>query len=258
MRVTCAFAPSCLPSNLANRAIGGAQSAEARYGVGLGGPEVRRGATRLRLWLGALSLSRVSTGGEKRKVGRWFPDRKRPAARGTWRPPCPRLQEPRIESWTQGESKMAVIVGERSGVSEGQPAFDLLSNRCDFFEIGQREGEDVWLQGELAGPDKEFVFNGRLFSADGGHATVIDGFPKSDVADGWTKQQDLDTGGYSLKDQNGETVFGFSVVDTVCYVTVGLHRKDGGFAAIPGQGGLVTDGAITVKIGQGGGAIRIN
>lgn len=152
---------------------------------------------------------------------------------------------------------MAVIVGERSGVSEGEAAFDLLSNRCNFFEIGEQEGDDVWLQGVMAGAEGEFIFNGRLFSADGAHATVIDGFPKSNVEDGWIKQQNLESEGYTLKDENGETVFGYSVVGPVCYVTVGLHRKDGGFAAVAGQGGLVTDN-VTVKIGQGSGSIRID
>jgi hypothetical protein len=152
---------------------------------------------------------------------------------------------------------MAVIVGERRGVAEGDPAFDLLSNRCKSFEIGEQSGDDVWLQGVLLDPSGEFVFNGRLFSADGAHATVIDGFPKSDVADGWTKQQNLETNGYTLKDESGETVFGYSVVGSICYVSVGLHHKDGGSAAFPGQGGLVTE-KVKVRIGAGAGAIQIS
>jgi hypothetical protein len=109
----------------------------------------------------------------------------------------------------------------------------------------------------MVGPDHEPVFNGRLFSADGEHATIIDGFPKSSLATGWTKQQNLETGGYTLKDSNGETVFGYSIKDRVCYVTVGLHSRDGGFAAVPGQGGLVTNN-VRVQIGKGSGSIRID
>lgn len=154
---------------------------------------------------------------------------------------------------------MAVIVGESSGVVSGEAAFDLMSNRCDFFEIGEEAGEDVWLQGVVAGDEgqEEFVFNGRLFSKNGGSATLIDGFPKSDPPAGWSKHPDINGDGWELRDEAGETVFGFSKVDNICFVKLGLHNADGAFAAIPGQGGLITNN-IKVQIGTGSGAIKIS
>lgn len=123
------------------------------------------------------------------------------------------------------------------------PQFHLHSNRCDYFSLGDENGSDVWLEGQIvigeSGP--EFIFNGRLFCKNGGQATVIDSFPRADPPTGWTKQPYLDGSGYTLIDANGEIVFGFRVDANVCPVEVGLHKADGSFAAGPGQGGLVVN-----------------
>lgn len=134
-------------------------------------------------------------------------------------------------------------------VLPGEPAFNVMSNMCGSFLLGDPHGDDVWLHGDIVGEEAEFVFNGRLFLADGKGGTVIDNFPKS-VPHGWTRRQRMDESGYELVDARGEVVFGYQVIENgICQVTVNLYRKDGTLAAHPGQGGLVSDG---INLGFGG------
>ncbi|QNN66046.1 hypothetical protein H9L12_06030 [Sphingomonas rhizophila] len=146
---------------------------------------------------------------------------------------------------------MAVLIGNSFNVMPGQRGFDLLTNRCDYFEIGSSAGEDVWLEGTMAGPDGDFIFNGRLFHSGGSAGTIIDGFPKA-VPDGWTKRPSQHCEGYDLVDKNGEVIFGYRVSeDGICEVNVSLYRGDGEIAATGGQGGLVTNG-VPVRLGRHG------
>lgn len=150
---------------------------------------------------------------------------------------------------------MAIITGQNRMVPIGQPAFNVLSNICDYFELGTREGMDLWLEGDIVGPEGEFVFNGRLFLPDGRAGTVIDNFPKGPVESGWTTRRSLNHDGYELVDQNNEVIFAFRVDENkLCHVVVNLYRADGVLAAHGGQDSLVTKG-ISVRIGRNG--IRI-
>lgn len=148
---------------------------------------------------------------------------------------------------------MALLRGNSINVRPGDPQFDLHTNKCDYFSLGTKQGADVWIEGEIvSGSDgPEFVFNGRLFCANGGQATVIDSFPKSDPPAGWTKHPRMDGAGYTLMDSQGETVFGFRVEANVCKVELGLHKADGTIAAGPGQGGLLIE-ISPAMIGRGG------
>lgn len=131
----------------------------------------------------------------------------------------------------------ATFVNNRFCVAPGDPAFYVMSNWCDYFSLGERTGDDVWLEGRIV--DGEFVFNGRLFMHDGSGGTVIDSFPKADLPDGWTQARTLDVEGYQLRDPRGELVFAYSVDGPVCTVEVDLYSKSGDLAAHGGQGGMV-------------------
>jgi hypothetical protein len=145
----------------------------------------------------------------------------------------------------------SVNAGNWVNVAPGDPAFNIMSNMCDFFELGAKTGDDLWLVGEIIGPEREFIFNGRLFLSDGRVGTVIDSFPRS-VPKGWTRRQALAAEGYDLVDDNGDVLFGYRVdANHVCHVTVNLYRADGSLAAHGGQAGLVTHG-LSVRIGRGG------
>ena len=61
-------------------------------------------------------------------------------------------------------------------VRPGQRAFNVLTNMCDYFQIGRPDDDDVWLEGQIV--EGEFLFNGRLYLHNGQVGTVIDSFPK--------------------------------------------------------------------------------
>jgi len=146
---------------------------------------------------------------------------------------------------------VAVLIGNSCNFPPGYKGFNLLSNLCDYFEIGSKAGDDIWLEGEMVGPGQEYLFNGRLYHSDGMAGEIIDSFPKA-VPAGWTKRKSLDCEGYDLIDHNGELVFGYRINENgVCDVQVSLHRADGTIAAAAGQGGLVTQG-VPVMVGRGG------
>lgn len=81
----------------------------------------------------------------------------------------------------------------------------------------------------MVGPDKEFLFNGRLFLP--GHrqpGTVIDNFPKGPAPHGWEKRQLVHTPGYELLDPSTNVVlFGFEEIERVCHVTTNIYDGAG-------------------------------
>lgn len=137
----------------------------------------------------------------------------------------------------------------RIDVRPGDPCFNILSNLCDYFELGKAEGADVWLEGQVI--EGEHIFNGRLFAADGSSRTIIDNFPNGSVPDGWQQRRRMDVDGYELLDARGETVFSFHVDDQkICHVDVNLYKADRSVAAHSGQGALVTH--VPTRLGRNG------
>lgn len=141
-----------------------------------------------------------------------------------------------------------VMTGNWINVSLGDPAFNVLSNMCDYFELGTQNGDDVWLEGQIV--DGEFLFNGRLHLKNGQQGTVIDSFPKGPIKNGWSQRRKLDAEGYELLDDQGEVIFGFHVEDKICFIDVNLYQASGEFAAHGGQGGLVSH--VPTKLGRNG------
>lgn len=133
-------------------------------------------------------------------------------------------------------------------VKPGDPAFNVLTNMCNYFQLGVPAGDDVWLEGEVV--EGEFVFNGRLYLHNGNVGTVIDSFPKGPTPDGWTQRRKPEVEGYELLDGRGEVVFSYHVEGSTCVVDVNLYKKDGTLAAHGGQGGLVAH--VPVMIGRNG------
>jgi hypothetical protein len=144
---------------------------------------------------------------------------------------------------------MAVhMSGNWINVRRGDRAFNVLTNMCDYFELGQSDSDDIWLEGQIV--EGEFIFNGRLYTADGQVGTVIDGFPKAVAPDGWTQRKRLDVEGYKLVDANDEAIFSYRVEDNICSVDVNLFQADGTLAAHGGQAGLIAH--VPTRLGRGG------
>ena len=139
--------------------------------------------------------------------------------------------------------------GNRINYNPGGPAFDVMTNLCDYFRFGTEGGDDIWLEGRIV--DGEFVFNGRLFLHDGSGGVVIDSFPKADVLNGWTQERRMDAEGYRLLDPRGETAFSYFVEDNICKVDANLYDKNGELVVTAGQGGLVAVNTNGI-IGRGG------
>lgn len=138
--------------------------------------------------------------------------------------------------------------GNSFNVRPGQPAFNVLTNMCDYFQLGVRAGNDVWLEGEIV--EGEFIFNGRLYLKDGQLGTVIDSFPKGPTENGWTQRRKADADGYELLDDREEVIFSYHVEGSTCVIDVNLYKADGSLAAHGGQGGLVSH--IPVQLGRNG------
>lgn len=152
----------------------------------------------------------------------------------------------------RGGGTLAVTLdGNWINVQPGDPEFLLMSNHCDYFEIGEKGGNDIWLEGIIV--DGEHIFNGRIYLHDKGMGTIVDTFPKGPTPTGWTKRPRLDSEGYELLDSRGEVVFSYKVNGKSCTVEVNLYSADGTIAAHGGQGGFVAH--VPVMIGRGG--IRI-
>ena len=116
----------------------------------------------------------------------------------------------------------AIMSGNMINVGPGDPAFNVMSNLCDYFEIGEKGGADVWLEGQIV--SGEFVFNGRIILKDGSHGTVIDNFPKGPTPKGWNQRRNLDVEGYELFDNRGELVFSYTIEDRICSVQMNLYK----------------------------------
>lgn len=145
----------------------------------------------------------------------------------------------------------SVLARNWINVRPGEPAFEVATNICDYFELGTREGQDYWLEGTIVG-EGEFLFNGRLFVPNAHiHGTIIDNFPKGPTPNGWTKKPLMDDDGYSLVDQTGKTVFGYRVVDKICLVIVNIYSAASELVAesLPHQFLLHSGPA---RIGRGG------
>jgi hypothetical protein len=124
---------------------------------------------------------------------------------------------------------MAVIMSKnRINVRPGDRCFVASSNLCDFFQIGDNSTSYL-LIAEMIGPDKEFLFNGRLFlPGHTNHGTVIDNFPKAAAPQGWVKRQRIATPGYELVDPSSDIIlFGFEEIDNVCHVIANVYDESG-------------------------------
>lgn len=133
-------------------------------------------------------------------------------------------------------------------VGPDDPRFSVLTNLCDYFRLGNEDGDDIWLEGQVL--DGEFIFNGRLYLKDGSYGTLIDSFPKGSTLEGWSQRRRLDVEGFELVDPAGEVIFSFRVDGLICSVDVSLYKKDGTLAAHGGQGGLVSH--VPTMLGRGG------
>lgn len=133
-------------------------------------------------------------------------------------------------------------------VRKGDRAFNILSNMCDYFQLGLESSGDIWLEGKIV--EGEFIFNARLFLHDGDYGTLIDNFPKGPTPQGWTQNRRLDCEGFELLDNRGETVFKYHVDENVCHIDVNLFKADKTLAAHGGQGGLVSH--VPTMLGRNG------
>ena len=139
-------------------------------------------------------------------------------------------------------------------ISEGnRNYFDIGSNQTPFFQIGLKQGDDLWLQGELAGPNEEFLFNGRLFVPGNiNTGTIIDNFPKGPAPNGWYIRKFADQEGYELVSNDSEIVlFGFRVQGQLCIVTTNLIDKNGNIAVETNNMSLCVYG-FPVRLGRHG------
>ena len=124
----------------------------------------------------------------------------------------------------------SIIAQNWINVRPGDPAFVVATNVCDYFELGNRGGDDYWLEGLIV--TGEFLFNGRLYLPDRRvSGVIIDNFPKGPIPHGWTRRQHLDEEGYDLVSDDGTILFGYHVQGVLCMVTVNIYAKDGGLVA---------------------------
>jgi hypothetical protein len=122
----------------------------------------------------------------------------------------------------------AIIARNWINVRPGDRCFVLSSNLCDFFQIGD-QSTTYLLHAEMVGPEREFLFNGRLFLPGNSQpGTVIDNFPKGPTPHGWIKRQRVDGNGYELVDRtNGIALFGFEEIEDICHVTTNVYDGAG-------------------------------
>jgi hypothetical protein len=133
----------------------------------------------------------------------------------------------------------AVLASNWLNAKPGDPAFAIATNITNWFNLGEKNGQDFWLEGEIVG-DGEFLFNGRLFLPHG-HAssagTIIDSFPKAPAPLGWTKQPRIEEDGYNLISDDGKTIlFGYRIIEyqipstkpnRICLVTANIYTANG-------------------------------
>lgn len=120
----------------------------------------------------------------------------------------------------------------RINVRAGDRAFIVASNLCDLLQIGAQDTAYL-LVAEMVGPDKEFLFNGRLFVP--GHdrpGTIIDNFPKGPTPKGWAKYPLVDGNGFTLiEPASNITLFGFEEIDNICHIITNLYDETGAIVA---------------------------
>lgn len=118
-------------------------------------------------------------------------------------------------------------------VGPNDRAFIVSSNFCDMFMLGEQSSDDFYLRGEMAGPEKEFIFNGRIFVPGLSEAgTIIDNFPRVRAPKGWVKRLQPHGRGYQLVDDtSGVVLFGYRELDGRCLVEARLFSKDGRLVA---------------------------
>ena len=136
------------------------------------------------------------------------------------------------------------LTASRNMIAEGKPGwFHIGSNRLQYFEIGERLSNTLWLEGDSVGTKNtpEFVFNGRLYlPAIKTAATIIDNFPRAPAPDGWTIVKHVHYEGYDLvSEKTGETIFGFRVDSKVCFITTNLYGSQSELWAESSQDALI-------------------
>lgn len=139
-------------------------------------------------------------------------------------------------------------------INEGSKRyFDLGTTLCPYFEIGDAIGTDIWLEGQLVGPEEEYLFNGRLFVPGIiGSGTIIDNFPKSPAPSGWYIRKHVDEEGYDLINQADEQVlFGYRTVGNTCLVTTNLYTRSGSLIVRVTTLGLEVRG-VQLRLGRHG------
>jgi hypothetical protein len=116
------------------------------------------------------------------------------------------------------------------GVRQGDPALEIATNLTNWFELGNRSGDDYWLEGVVVG-ESDFVFNGRLFLPNGPAGTLIGNFPKNAVPNGWIKRPRVDGEGYELVSPDGVIIFGYRIENRICHMAVNIYASDGEIVA---------------------------
>lgn len=140
------------------------------------------------------------------------------------------------------------ISGSRINVLPGEPGFSVFGNVCGYFRLGAQDDSEFWLEGQIAGPMREFVFTGRLYAANRGATIRLNRFPRGPLPTDWHVVQHRGDEGWDLLDPDGALVFGFSVDDQrICRVTVDLFRSDGTRVSRGGTDGLFADMPVVVS-----------
>ncbi len=140
----------------------------------------------------------------------------------------------------------AIIGHNRINIQSGEPCFIIGDNQVDMFVLGNPPWPDrppqpdqtaYWLVAERAGEDMEFIFNGCLFTGEGGdHGTIIDNFPKGPEPQGWIRRQNVDIEGFDLiRESDGTVLFGYEVIPPdpatnrgrTCHVTANIYNEIG-------------------------------
>jgi hypothetical protein len=142
------------------------------------------------------------------------------------------------------------ISGSRINVLPGEPGFSVFGNVCAYFRLGAQDDSECWLEGQIVGPLREFVFTGRLYAPDQGPTIRLNRFPRGPLPTDWRVVQQHGGDGWELLDPDGVVVFGFAVDDQrICRVTVDLFRSDGARMARGGHEGLYADVPVVVSHG---------
>jgi hypothetical protein len=133
------------------------------------------------------------------------------------------------QSGTEHEA-MGKIARNWIHIRPGSPAFVISNNACDYFELGERDGGDFWLEGRVDGAG-EFVFDGRVFAQASDEAVTLENFPKGKAPAGCTMQPLAEGEGFEIV-RDGVVLFGFEVLKgKLCRVISNIHAADGALVA---------------------------